>query len=280
MKRAVCAGAVGVVVVTTLLTSCAASREVGARRVSLRTKLAPSPPDRRGLPAGLEAVCSRGSLSWIVPVDDGGVVVVDTGFDDQARALKHVIGARKVHALLLTHAHLDHAAGTASIDAPVYVGRDDAPALRGEHTFAALYPLLGEIFAGIPRALGEVRVVDDDDIVVFGNRRFSVIAMPGHTHGSVGWLLDDVLFGGDALLSPLGDEVYPAGVGFTVDIAAAYASIRHLRDVEVNWLADAHYGVLKDPRAAFRAAVERDHSDELRREFPLFRPVGCGDDPL
>ena len=53
-----------------------------------------------------------------------------------------------------------------------------------------------------------------------------------------------------------------------------------MRDVEINWLADAHYGVLKDPRAALRAAIDRDHDDDRRREFPIFRPVGCGDDPL
>ncbi len=275
-----------VVVMATLAASlsgvgCAASREVGARSFQVMTNVSPSPPERRGLPGGIEAVCSRGSLSWIVPVDDGGVVLIDTGFDDEARAIKHALRGRKLHAILLTHGHLDHAAGTSSLDAPVYIGRADAPALRGEHTFDALYPLLGEIFGGIPVAKGAIHEVDDRDVYVVGDRRFSVISMPGHTEGSTAWLLDDVLFSGDAMLAPLGDGVYPAGVGFTLDIEAAYDSIRRLRDVEVHWLADAHYGVLPEPKQAMRHALDRDRGGfDHRREFPLIRPVGCGgDDP-
>mgnify|MGYP003347467991 CR=1 FL=1 len=35
---------------------------------------------------------SRGSITWIVPVDDGGVVLVDTGYDDEARAILREVG--------------------------------------------------------------------------------------------------------------------------------------------------------------------------------------------
>lgn len=261
------------------LAGCAVSREGGARAFQAMTKLNPSPLDRRSLPGGIESACSRGSITWVVPTDDGGVVLVDTGFDDQARAIVHVVGDRPIRAILLTHAHVDHAAGTAAIDAPVYVGRRDAPALRGEHTFAALYPHLGEAFGGIPIARGPIHEVDDGTVVVVGNRRFRAIATPGHTLGSISWLLDDILFGGDAVQSPLGDDVFPAPTGFTVDMRVAYDSLRRLRDVDIAWLADAHYGVLPQPRTAIRQALERDHSDVERLVYPGLRPVGCGDDP-
>jgi glyoxylase-like metal-dependent hydrolase (beta-lactamase superfamily II) len=270
---------VGLLAGVALTTSCASSRELGARLFQVAAHLSPAPP-RTALPGGIESVCSRGSLTWIVPVDDGGVVLIDTGFDDEARAIKAAVGARKIHAILLTHSHLDHAAGSASLDVPVYVGRDDAPALRGEHLFTALYPALGEAFGGIPVAKGPVHPVDDGSELVFGNRHFRVIGMPGHTHGSMGYLLDDVFFSGDAVLQPLGDELYPAGPGFTVDDVRAYDSIRNLRGLEINWLADAHIGVRTAPGAALRQAIERDHSDVRRQEFPLLRPVACGDDPL
>jgi len=266
------------IVVAGVAVGCAASRELGARAFQAMTNMSPAPPVVTGvLPGGIEAVCSRGSLSWIVPVDDGGVVLVDTGFDDEARAIKHALRGRPLHAILLTHGHVDHAAGTASLDAPVYIGRADAPALRGEHTFEAPYPLLGEIFGGIPVAKGAIHDVDDGEVHVFGNRRFTAIAMPGHTHGSTAWLVDDVLFSGDALLAPLGDDVYPAAPGFSVDIDAAYDSIRRLRDVDIHWLADAHYGVVREPRQALRRALEKSHGDiDVRREFPVIHPVGCG----
>jgi glyoxylase-like metal-dependent hydrolase (beta-lactamase superfamily II) len=275
---------VAVFIVATLLiaghlTACAASREVGARAFQAMTRLHPSPLDRRALPGGIESVCSRGSITWIVPVDDGGVVLVDTGFDDEARAIRHAVGDRRIHGILLTHAHLDHAAGTASLDAPVWVGRDDAPALRGEPTFPALYPRLGEALGGIPVAKGTIHEVDGGEVVVFGNRRFTAVAVPGHTRGSTAWLLDEILFGGDAVQAPMGDGLYPAPVGFTEDLVAAYASMRRLRDVPFRILADAHYGVLQDAHTFLRDAVERDHDDAERRAYPTLRPVGCGDDP-
>lgn len=268
-----------IVVVTAALTACPASREVGARAFQAMTRLHPSPLERRALPGGIESVCSRGSITWIVPVDDGGVVLVDTGFDDEARAIRHQVGERRIHGILLTHAHLDHAAGTASLDAPVWVGREDAPALRGEPTFPALYPRLGEALGGIPIAKGPIHEVDGGEVVVFGNRRFTAIAVPGHTRGSTAWLLDDVLFGGDAVQAPMGDGLYPAPIGFTEDLVRAYASLRRLRDIPFTILADAHYGVLDDAHTFLRDAVERDHDDAERRSYPTFRPVGCGDDP-
>ncbi len=262
---------------------CTVSREIGARSFHLLTQLWPSPMERRTLPMKIESACSRGSITWIVPVSgdedgDGDVVLVDTGFDDQARSIKAKVGGRRVVAILLTHGHLDHAAGASAIDAPVYVGAADAPALRGEATFTALYPRLGEALAGIPRAMGPVVEVKDGESFTFGRHTFTAIATPGHTHGSISWLLGDVLFGGDAIQSPLADEVFPAPAGYTLDLRAAYQSIRRLRDVDVAYLADAHYGVLKDPAAAFSAAVVRDHDDVSRLSYPGLRPVGCGDD--
>jgi glyoxylase-like metal-dependent hydrolase (beta-lactamase superfamily II) len=266
-------------VVIALTAGCAASREVGARAFQTMTQLHPSPLERRALPGGIESVCSRGSITWIVPVDDGGVVLIDTGFDDEARAIRHAVGDRRIHGILLTHAHLDHAAGTSSLDAPVWVGRADAPALRGEATFPALYPRLGEALGGIPVAKGPIHEVDGGEVVGFGHRRFTAVAVPGHTRGSIAWLLDDVLFGGDAIQAPMGDGLYPAPVGFTEDLVQAYASLRRLRDVPFRTLADAHYGVLDNAHAFLRDAVERDHDDLDRRSYPTFRPVGCGDDP-
>jgi glyoxylase-like metal-dependent hydrolase (beta-lactamase superfamily II) len=265
--------------ITTLVPGCAASREGGARIFQMMTKTNPSPLDRRALPGGIESVCSRGSLSWIVPVDDGGVVLVDTGFDDEARAIRHAVGDRPIRGILLTHAHLDHAAGTSSLDAPVWVGRADAPALRGEPTFPALYPRLGEAFGGIPKAKGPIHEVVGGERLVFGTRSFTAIAVPGHTRGSIAWLLDDVLFGGDAVQSPLRDGIYPAPTGFTEDLVQAYGSLRRLRDVPFRYLADAHYGVFDNAHAFLRAAVENDHDEARRRDYPFLRPVGCGDDP-
>lgn len=271
-----------------MLTGCAASREAGARVYHVITMTKPADVARRHLPGGIESVCSRGSLTWIVPVGGAGsndVVLIDTGFDDQARAIKYQVGDRNIKAILLTHAHLDHAAGTAALDVPVYVGRADVPALEGKNNFHALWPFLGEAAAGVPHARGPIRAVDDGDVYAFDGDVFTAIATPGHTAGSTSWLYQTpggavVLFGGDAVQTPEEGEVHPAPWGFTADLDDAYDSIRRLRDFDVDYLADAHIGVLPNPQAAFRRAVERQHSDETITEYPFNRPMGCSDDPI
>lgn len=261
------------------LPACNFSREAGARIYHVMTLARPADVARRQLPGGIDSVCSRGSLTWIVPVGGNDVVIVDTGFDDQARAIKTKVGDRNIKAILLTHGHLDHAAGTAALDAPVYVGARDAKALLGKNTFTALYPKLGEAFAGIPVAAGPVHKVKDGDVVDIGGHRFLAIATPGHTDGSTSWLYDGILFGGDGVQTPLPGEVHPAPSGFTSDLNAAYDSIRRLRDYDIRYLADAHIGVLENPGPAFRRAVQRQHSEDTIHDYPFFRPLGCGDDP-
>jgi hydroxyacylglutathione hydrolase len=263
-----------------LTPACVIAREMGALGFHGATRMNPAPPERRVLPGDVTSVCSRGTITWIVPVADGGVVLVDAGFDDEARAIRHAVGNRKIHGILLTHGHVDHVAGVSTLEAPAWIGRADAPALAGRGVFRSLYPRLGEFAAGVPTARGVVHVVDDGDVVRFGNRSFRALAVPGHTDGSVAWLLDDILFGGDAVQSPLGDGVFPAPAGFTADLVAAYDSLRRLRDVPFRWLADAHYGVLAEAPLAVREAVERQHDEETMRDYPLWRPVACGDDPV
>ena len=273
------AHAVAVVVGALVLSACDFSREVGARSYRIITSFRPAPIDRRALPGGIESVCSRGSLTWIVPVGGDDVVLVDTGFDDQARAIKVTVGRRNIKAILLTHAHVDHAAGTHSLDAPVYVGRDDAPALRGEPIFTSLWPVIGQALAGVPIAKGPIHPVNDGFVYEAGDHRFLAIATPGHTDGSTSWLYNGILFGGDAVQTPEPGEIHPAPIGFSSNINAAYDSIRRLRQHRIDYLADAHIGVLPQPEAAFRRAVERQHDDVTILDYPALRPLGCGDDP-
>ena len=48
---------------------------------------------------------------------------------------------------------------------------------------------------------GEFTVVNDGDVITVGDNKFSVIATPGHTAGSVSFLTDGVIFTGDTLFA-------------------------------------------------------------------------------
>ena len=245
---------------------------VGVHRV--QTALAPSPPERSRV-EGIEAVCTSGSLNWIVPVIDG-VVLVDAGFDEKGEALQAALRGRRVLAVLLTHAHPDHRAAAHLFSAPVYLGRDDVPVLLGEYRYRSLLAALGNGL-GLPPVPRTLLPVDDGEVLMIGGRRFTAVALPGHTPGSTGWLSEGLFFTGDAIQAPLGDALYPAPREVTEDMRAAYQSLRKLEGLPVRTLLDGHFGRLDDPKRFLRAAIARGDDEDTLYEYPALRPAGCAE---
>jgi hydroxyacylglutathione hydrolase len=139
-----------------------------------------------------------GTNCWLLGSDDGEeAVVADPGFEpDDVRALLAGAGRRPV-AVLLTHAHVDHAfaAGDfAGDDVPVYVHEDDAIAFED---LEAWNP-------GFENPLAEVkdlrRLVGGEDLV-FGGFSVRVRHTPGHTPGHCSFLTDAVIASGDLVFA-------------------------------------------------------------------------------
>ena len=233
----------------------------------------PADRARATAPAGIELACARATWNYIVPVE-GGVVLVDAGYEESGDALTRALRGRAVLAVLLTHGHLDHRSAAHRFgDTPVYVGRADVPLLEGTWAFHAFVPAVGHVALGEPPVPTHVVPVDDGVVVEVGGERFTAIALPGHTPGSVAWHVGRVLFTGDAVQCPLGDEVYPGPAPVTEDMAQAYASLRKLRDVDFDTILDGHFGRKDDAKAAVRRAIERSRGDLWAH--PALRPVGC-----
>jgi hydroxyacylglutathione hydrolase len=262
------------IVAMTLLSGCVLRPAVEAG-YGAWVHVNPAPLSSLQLPNGVEAVCANGSITYLVDVGTG-VVAIDAGFDDEAVAIKAGLRGRPLLAMLIGHAHLDHMAGTAALDVPTYVGRADAPALRGQMPFQAMAPVLGYAMVGSPVAIGPVVPVDDGDELRFGNGRFRALAAPGHTPGSIIWLFEDVAFSSDAIVTAGDGELYVAPEIYSDDIDVAHDSMRKLLHRSgVNWLADGHRGVMAAPQAALRRGVERQHDAERIHDFPLVFPIGC-----
>lgn len=76
---------------------------------------------------------TRGCNVYLQRTTDGGAVIIDTGFGSNARAIRDEVRglgfAGKVHAILLTHRHVDHAGAAPwlveMLDVPVVAGRGD-----------------------------------------------------------------------------------------------------------------------------------------------------------
>lgn len=125
-----------------------------------------------------------------------GAVIVDPGggFDSISAYIKSI--GKYPEAVLLTHGHFDHIAVLSkfvSEGAKVYIHESDEEMLNGKSSLAYQMGLT------LPYVAADV-LLKDKDIINFSDMTFTVIHTPGHTEGSVCYLLNDsFLFSGDTL---------------------------------------------------------------------------------
>lgn len=159
-----------------------------------------------------------------------------------------------------THRHFDHVGGLREFD-EVVVHRDDAGSVAGAEGFASLriedYPpeeLSGydppvSLLTALPREgfdpaayrvepVTPTRIVDEGDELDLGDRRFTVLHLPGHTPGEIG-LWDEetrTLFSGDCVYESgvLLDELPESNIDDYV------RSMRRLRELPVRIVHGGH----------------------------------------
>jgi glyoxylase-like metal-dependent hydrolase (beta-lactamase superfamily II) len=157
------------------------------------------------------------SAAYVVETSEG-LVLVDSGLDSDAGRLKSQMAElgldwRRLRAILLSHIHGDHCGGAQHLrdatGAKVYAGRGDAPVLKAggsrEAFFSTYY---------MPDATPHPTTVDveleGNEAIVVGDVRFRALATPGHTPGSICYLMERdglrALFAGDVIMMLLGDE--------------------------------------------------------------------------
>jgi glyoxylase-like metal-dependent hydrolase (beta-lactamase superfamily II) len=216
---------------------------------------------------------------YAVEVEDGGVVLVDSGWPRGAEAVAaglRAIGRApdEVSAVLLTHAHPDHL-GTAqwlheTHGADVYAHADELPRAYGKRPATRGIGLLAQLWrphalrfvsgamrhgVNSPRWATAARALPDG-----GVSGIRPVPVPGHTEGHVAYHLPDrgVVFSGDSLvtLSVLtgrrGPQLHPKP--FQVDAARAARSLPALAELDAEVLLPGHGEPQAGPPAA---AVER-----------------------
>lgn len=140
-------------------------------------------------------------------------ILVDTGtqkLGEQTLAACHHMGVKLI---LLTHGHFDHCQNAAyfaeELHCPVAISRADAPLLAGKKRRVKGEGLWGSAFAWasnrsiekepLPEVTPTVFLEDGMSLAPYGIEG-QIVALPGHTAGSVGVLLDSrELLVGDAM---------------------------------------------------------------------------------
>jgi glyoxylase-like metal-dependent hydrolase (beta-lactamase superfamily II) len=190
-------------------------------------------------------------------IDAPEPAIVDTGIasspaEGMAAALE-ALGRRieDVRWILLTHGHIDHIGGTAALAAltggraKVVIHEADAHLLRSREAHVQLYVDVRQQYLQDPGAVGRQRAMTQhaisgemeppvllrggETLSLGGDATVSVHHIPGHTAGSVAYVVDgeDAVFTGDAV------QVHGAANHFPgyEDPDAYRASLLHLRDV-------------------------------------------------
>ncbi len=137
--------------------------------------------------------------------DTGEQVLIDAA--DAAGVLLPLIGDAGLTHVVTTHQHWDHHRALADV-----VGATDAATVAGDPDAEAITEQ-----TGVPIALQ----VGDGDTVPVGSCTLSVIAIAGHTPGSIALLYDDPAGHGHLFT---GDSLFPGGVGNTFGDGDAFAA--------------------------------------------------------
>lgn len=151
------------------------------------------------------------AAAYLVETSEG-LILIDTGLDDDAASIRDQLA--KLHfeqgelrAILLTHAHADHSQGAQHLrtrtGAKVHAGKGDCPPLRQgkpREAFTSSFDMPNVV---PHRTTVDVELVGGETLT-FGDARIEAIATPGHTPGSMCYLLERpgvrALFTGDVVL--------------------------------------------------------------------------------
>ena len=169
---------------------------------------APTPPPLpiRALIAPVTPLQQNCTIVWCAKTRKAAII-------DPGGEVQRLLAALKEHDLTLekiwiTHGHLDHAGGTASLKDITGVP------IEGPHPDDAFW--IDQIDAsgakwGMPEARGFTpdRWLHDGDVVTLGETQFEVLHCPGHTPGHI------IFFHREARFAQVGDVLFQGSIGRT-----------------------------------------------------------------
>ncbi|NOQ27039.1 MAG: MBL fold metallo-hydrolase [Bacteroidales bacterium] len=180
----------------------------------------------------------KDSLNYIA-IDAGNKIEVIT------EELKNLnINPDMVSAVLLTHTDGDHVAAISLFkNAKVYLSKQEEQLINGEKSRF--------LFFGNTIDTEEYSLIEDQQIFSIGNLKIKGILNPGHTPGSMSFIINDkYLFTGDALSLKDG-KIEKMNEFFNMDTETAIKSMGNITKIpNVEYIFTAHHGYTNDYKNA------------------------------
>lgn len=178
---------------------------------------------------------------------DGCAAIVDAGCGGQIDRLEGNVRAcgiepAQVQYLLLTHCHFDHIGGAEQVRSRfgcrIVAHEKDAVAMETGNSLLTAANWYGTTLKPLTV---DVKLSGSRHSIALGKREVTAIHTPGHTPGSVVYLVESdgmqVLFGQD-VHGPLHDD-------FGSDRRAYRQSLIHMAELKADILCEGHFGVFR-----------------------------------
>ena len=205
---------------------------------------------------GIYAINTKNANFYVVKIDDD-CIAIDAGGGDEnivkTELEKLNIVPEEITAVLLTHTDFDHIAALSLFkNATIYISKQEEQVLDGS------VPRLS--FGGKNKLNYNYSTIEDNEELCFGKLKVKSILTPGHTIGSMSFLINDkYLFAGDNLSLQNGLVGLFNSI-FNMSDDTQTKSIRNLAKIATTeYIFTAHYGFTDKSTEAFSHFAIRAH---------------------
>ncbi len=218
---------------------------------------------------------SKSIASFLVETKEGPILI-ETGPYSTYDTLKQKINEagyqlEDIKHVLLTHIHLDHAGAAwalAKKGANIYMHPSGAPHLNEPSKLIASAKRIykddmDRLWSTInPIDSDKIKVVDDQEDLLFGDVKIRAFYTPGHASHHIAWLIEDMLFTGDVagVRVDNGPVVAPCPPP-DIDVDSWLLSIALIRSLRPRQMYLTHFGIVEDTN---------NHLDELERNISTY----------
>lgn len=203
---------------------------------------------------GIYAVKTKNANFYVVKNDDV-YIAIDAGGGNELAIKSELeklnIQPEKVTAVLLTHTDFDHVSGLGLFkNAEIYISKEEEQLLNGSAKRLQ--------FGGKTKLNYKYSTIQYNQELHFGKIKVKSISTPGHTVGSMSFLIDDrYLFVGDNLSLKV-DTIGLFNSIFNFCDTTQSKSIQNLAKITTTeYIFTAHYGFTDSPKSAFENFIKQ-----------------------